>query len=305
MTRTLLGLALAGLLTVGTAGPALAIAGVDDHLPEFLNAVGEGTGEAWVAFEVGYSKQLDQLFYKDRSVGQKLSFARAGMGMRVPVWQLRTFSHRWRGDFEATARQAELVYGRQANLHVSMWYALDTRVGVFGAIDGKPTLALNARHMLPYDSGRTRMLIAQELFRYYVGQAGTTNEALTLSRRLQIEGLNLAAMQRVVPGQPMHRYLNVSPAVYQQYRRHQAAIARGLKAALEGPESANAVVRYFGGGMGDPWPNGAGKYMAMLLAATAARDRNPMELYILPSRDYLFQVLPLLDDLARIEEGLR
>lgn len=297
--------ALAIALAIAPLAPAHAVSGVEDHLPEFLGAVGWGTGEAWVAYEAGYSQQMDPLFYRDRSPGQKMIYARNAMAAQVPVEHLRQFSYRWRGDFDAVVGRIEGIYGRPAAVSVQMWYSMDTRAGVFGTVDGRPTMALNARHFLPYESAKTRMMLAQEFFRYYAGQVAPPEpEALTLSRRVQIEGLNLAAMQRAVPGLAPHRYLNVSPAVYNQYVRHQKAIARALKASLEGPDSVNAVVRFFGRGMGDPWPNGAGRYLAFLLASSAIRGRNPMDLYILPSRDYLFEVLPTLDDLGGLREGI-
>lgn len=289
----------------GLVPPAVAVDGVDDRLPEFLNAVGAGPGEAWVTFEVAHSRELDALFYRDRGAAQKLSYARAAMGKWVPVEQVRLFALRWRGDFDAVASRIEQVYGRPARVKVAMWYALDTRAGVFATVNGQPTLGLNARHFLPYDSAKTRMMITQEFFRYYAGQTEAAPEPMSLARRIQIEGLNLAIMQRVVPGLPLHRYLGVSPATFKQYQRHQTAIARGMKAALEGPESANAMVRYFGGGLGDPWPNGAGRYVAMLLASPIIHAHNPSNLYMLPSRDYLFEVMPSLDDMAKTSEGLK
>lgn len=304
MKRAWLNGVLAIALALAPMAPAAAVTGVDDYLPEFLSAVGYGTGEAWVAFEVGHSKMLDKLFYADRSPGQKMVYARTAMAANVPVEQVRQFSYRWRGDFDATVSRVEGIYGRPAAVAVQMWYTMDTRAGVFGMVDGKPTMGLNARHFLPYESAKTRMMISQEFFRYYAGQVAPPEpEALVLSRRVQIEGLNLAAMQRAVPGLPPHRYLNVSPAVYNQYVRHQKAAARALKASLEGPDSVNAVVRFFGRGMGDPWPNGIGRYLSFMLATSAIRGRNPMDLYILPSRDYLFEVLPTLDDIAGSSEG--
>jgi hypothetical protein len=200
----------------------------------------------------------------------------------------------------------EQAYGPLSGITVSAWYCADSRFSVYGMVDGKPTLALNVRPMMPYDATRTRLLIARELFRYYAYQTSTpTPEEATLSRRVQFEGLSMAAMQRALPGLAPHQYLMVPPATYKAWERYQTTIARGLKNALERPESANAMERFFGRGFGDPWPAGAGRYMAYHLGRVAAKDRGALELNVLPSRDYLFSVQSALDDWAKVGEGLK
>ena len=298
--------ALAGLaLWAACALPGSAAPMVEDNLAAFLVSVNEGTGEAWMAFESAQSKTLDQLFYRDRSPSQKMAIMQKAIGQGVPVYQLRTFYQRWRSDFDLVAGRMEQAYGPMSALTVSVWYCADSRMSVFSEVNGRPTLALNVRGMLPYDSTRTRLYIAQELFRYYAHQVMAPNpEPLTLSRRVQFEGLTMAAMQRAVPGLAAHQYLMVPHATYKTWERNQKTIARGLKHALDRPESANAMERFFGRGFGDPWPNGAGRYMALLLARSGAKDRGPLELNVLPSRDYLFLVQSSLDDMAKVKEGL-
>lgn len=298
--------ATAGLaLWAAIALPGAAAPMVEDHLAAFLVSVGEGTGEAWMAYESAQSKTLDQLFYRDRSPSQKLGIMRQAIGHGVPVHQLRAFYQRWRADFDLVAGRMEQAYGPMSGLTVAAFYCADSRMSVYGEVNGRPTLALNVRPMLPYDATRTRLLLAQELFRYYAQQVMAPNpEPLTLSRRVQLEGVIMAAMQRAVPGLAPHQYLMVPAATYKTWERNQKTIARGLKHALDRPESANAMERFFGRGFGDPWPNGAGRYMALQLARAGARDRGPLELNVLPSRDYLFTVQSSLDDMAKVNEGL-
>ena len=296
-----LGLALAGAI----APQAWALPAVEDHLPAFLVTVGEGTGEAWMAYESAYSRSLDQLFYQDRTASQKLALIRQAIGQGVPVAQVRTFTQRWRADFDLVAARMEQAYGPLSGLKVSAWYCADPRLSVVGALDGQPTLALNVRPMLPYDPSRVRVLLAQELFRYYANRGlGANPEPMTLSRRLQFEGLALAAMEKAVPGLAPHQYLQIPPATYKAFERNQKTIARGLKHALERPESANAMARFFGAGFGDPWPAGSGRYVAYWLAKHTVRDRGPLELNVLPSRDYLFLTQTALDDMAKVTEGV-
>ena len=299
----------AGALSLALAGAiapsALALPTVDDNLPAFLVTVGEGTGEAWMAYESANSRALDQLFYQDRTASQKLALIRQAIGKGVPVGQVRAFYQRWRADFDLVAGRMEQAYGPLAGLKVSAWYCADPRLSVVGTLDGAPTLALNVRPMLPYEPNRARLLLAQELFRYYANKVMAPNpEPMTLSRRLQFEGLAMAAMQKAVPGLAPHQYLQISPATYKAFERNQKTIARGLKHALERPESANAMERFFGRGFGDPWPAGSGRYVAYWLGKHAMRDRGPLELNVLPSRDYLFLVQTALDDMAKVSEGV-
>lgn len=301
---TALGVATMALWTALTV-PGVALPAVEDNLAPFLVSVGDGTPEAWMAYESAQSRKLDQLFYRDRTPSQKMTLMRAATSRGVPVHQLRHFYQRWRSDFDWVASRAEQSYGPLNGVAVSAWFCSDPRMSVFGEVDGRPTLAINVRPMLPYDANRTRLLLAQEFFRYYALKVVTPNpEAMTLSRRLQFEGLTMAAMQRAVPGLAPHQYLMVPAATYKTWERNQKTIARGMKHALDRPESANAMERFFGRGFGDPWPNGAGRYMAYLLAKSTVRDRNPMELNMLPSRDYLFDVQTQLDDMAKVNEGL-
>jgi hypothetical protein len=292
-------------LLAATAAPGAAMPMVEDNLAPFLVSVGDGTGEAWMAFESSQSKMLDQLFYRDRSAAQKLSIMRQAIASGVPVWQVRQFYTHWRSDFDLVASRMEQTYGPLSGITVSAWYCADPRMSVYGEVNGRPTLALNIRPMMPYDSMKTKLYIAQELFRYYAYQVSTPNpEEPSLSRRVQFEGLTMAAMQRALPGLAPHQYMMVPAATYKTWERNQTTIARGLKNALERPESANAMERFFGRGFGDPWPNGAGRYMAYKLSRVAAKDRGPLELNVLPSRDYMFLAQAALDDMAKVGEGL-
>lgn len=284
--------------------PAEAIMAIDDRLPSFLVAVGEGTGYAWAAYEAANSKDLDQLFYRDRSAANKLLLARQNSGRWVPVAQLAYFSQRWRTDFEAVATRLEPLTG-MSSLRVAMWYCMDPRPWVYVHVNGQPTLALNARHLLPYDPTRTKLKFAEAFFQAFATMApDETAETNTFSRRVQIEGLRLALMQRAVPGLPLHRYLNVTPSTFATWQRNQRAIARGMLQALDAPESGVAMERFFGRGYGDPWPGGAGRFVSFMVAAGAAREHNPVQLGQMPSRDYLFLVRPMLEDMARVDEGL-
>lgn len=301
-----LGWAALAALVVGVSAPrpADALMAIDDRLPSFLVAVGEGTGYAWAAYEAANSKDLDQLFYRDRSPANKLLLARQNAGRWVPVAQLAYFSQRWRTDFEAVATRLEPLTGT-TSLRVGMWYCMDPRPWVFVHVNGQPTLALNARHLLPYDPTRTKLRFAEAFFQAFATVApDETAETNTFSRRLQIEGLRLAMMQRAVPGLPLHRYLNVQPGTFAAWQRNQRAIARGMLQALDAPESGVAMERFFGRGYGDPWPVGAGRFVSFMVAAGAAREHNPVELGRMPSRDFLFLVRPMLEDMARVDEGL-
>jgi hypothetical protein len=293
-------------LLAATAAPGAAMPMVEDNLAPFLVSVGDGTGEAWMAFESSQSKVLDQLFYRDRSAAQKLSIMRQAIASGVPVWQVRQFYTHWHSDFDLVCSRMEQTYGPLSGITISAWYCADPRMSVFGDVNGRPTLAINVRPMVPYDSTRAKLYFAQELFRYYAYQVSTPNpEEPTLSRRLQFEGLLLAAMEKAVPGLAPYQYLMVPAATYKTWERNQTTIARGVKNALERPESANAMERFFGRGFGDPWPNGAGRYMAYKLSRVASKDHGPLELNVLPSRDYLFLSQSALDDMAKVGDGLK
>lgn len=305
MNRLLRATLTALALFAASAGPVCAMPQVEDNLPAFLVSVGEGTGEAWMAFESSQSKTLDQLFYRDRSAAQKLSIMRQALASGVPVAQVRNFYTHWRADFDLVCSRMEQAYGPLSGVTVAAWYCADPRLSVYSEVNGRPTLALNVRPMLPYDANRTRLYLAQELFRYYAYQVSTPNpEEPTLSRRVQFEGLIMAAMQRAVPGLAPWQYLMVPAATYKTWERNQTTIARGMKNALERPESANAMQRFFGRGFGDPWPNGAGRFMAYKLSLVAAKGRGPLDLNVLPSRDYLFLAQAALDDMAKVGDGL-
>ena len=302
--RILPTLALGACLAATMVRPADALMGIDDRLPSFLVSVGEGTGYAWAAYEAANAKELDQLFYRDRSPAQKLYLARQNSGRWVPVAALAYFQQHWRPAFEAVAGRLEPLTGT-SGLKVAMWYCMDSRPWVYVHVNGQPTLAMNARLLLPYDDVRTRLKFAEAFFQAFATMApDETAEAHTFSRHVQIEGLRLALMQRAVPGLPLYRYLNVSPATFAAWQRSQRAIARGMLAALDGPESGTQMERFFGRGYGDPWPGGAGRFVSFMIAAGAAHERNPVELGQMPSRDYLFLVRPLLEEMARVDEGL-
>jgi hypothetical protein len=158
---------------------------------------------------------------------------------------------------------------------------------------------------LPYESVKTRMMFSDALFNtFQLQQSRDMAERLTLARRVQVEGLKMAVQMRGVPNLPAYSYLHCSPSTLQAWQRNQKSIARAMMHALDQQESANAMERFFGRGWGDPWPAGAGRYVAYMLAVGASREHNPLELVAMPSRDYGFVVRPQLEDLARVGEGL-
>lgn len=297
MKRTL---ALAALFTLALSARALALPMVEDNLPGFLGTIGEGSGEAWVAYEAAHSRALDQLFYRDRSPAQKLALVRQGLADWVPLARVREFDNHWQSDYDAVATRMDALLSQTPDLTVAIWYSLDTRVAVTGTVDGRPTLGINARRMLPYDSANTRLTFARALFQYFAEQQDPEPEAPSLARQVQLEGLVLAASEDLAPGLPAYRYLEVNETTYKQYQRFAPAIARALEAALDAPDSANAMRRFFGPGYGDPWPAESGRFVAFELARATIKGQNPLDFYSLPSQDYLFQARPALDALGRV-----
>jgi hypothetical protein len=282
-----------------------AVQAIEDHLPQFITSIGDGSVDYWMAYEAANSRELDTIFYRDRSPAQKSALARQALAHYVPVRQLTTFANNWRADFEAVAERLEALSGRLPFITASMWYTYDTRPYVFADISGKQVMGLNARLFLPYDRTRTRLMMSDAFFStFQFQQPHDMAERMTLGRRVQVDGLRMAVQQRGVPGLPAYGYMHVSPATMQTWQRNQKSIARALLAALDAPESANSIERFFGRGWGDAWPAPAGRYMAYMLALGAAREHNPFELVTMPSRDYLFVVRPQLEDMARIQEGL-
>jgi hypothetical protein len=153
--------------------------------------------------------------------------------------------------------------------------------------------------MLPYHPVQTRLRFSQALFdALATDQPDEHPERMTLSRRLQVEGLRLAMARRAVPGLPFHDYLGAGPYQQRGWQQATPTIARALMLALDGPESALHMEHFFGKGYGMPWPTGAGRYIAFILAAGAGQERNPVELGRMPSRDYMFLVRGVLEDLA-------
>jgi hypothetical protein len=114
----------------------------------------------------------------------------------------------------------------------------------------------------------------------------------------------MAVQMRGMPNLPAYRYMHCSASTLAAWQRNQKSISRAMMKAIDAPESANAMERFFGRGWGDPWPAGAGKYVAYMLAVGAAREPNPMQMASMPSRDYMFVVRPALEDMARVQEGL-
>lgn len=287
------------------AGPAEAVQTIEDHLPQFITAVGDGSVDYWMAFEAANSRELDTIFYRDRSAAQKAVLSRQALAHYVPLRQLTTFANRWRADFEYVAARLEGLSGRLPFITVSMWYTYDTRPYVYVESNGKQIMGLNARMFLPYNTIKTRMMFSDAFFNtFQLQQSRDMAERLTLARRVQIDGLRMAVQVRGVPGLPAYGYMHVSPSTLQAWQRNQKSIARAMMQALDGPESANSMERFFGRGWGDPWPAPAGRYIAYMLALGAAREHNPLELATMPSRDYLFAVRPQLEDMARVQEGL-
>jgi hypothetical protein len=287
------------------ARPAAAVQAIEDHLPQFITSIGDGSVDYWMAYEAANSRELDTIFYRDRSAAQKSALARQALAHYVPIRQLTTFANNWRADFEWVAERLEGLSGRLPFLTASMWYTYDTRPYVFAEIGGKQVMGLNARLFLPYTRTRTRLILCDAFFStFQFQQPRDMAERMTLGRRVQVDGLRMAVQQRGVPGLPAYGYMHISPATLQTWQRNQKSIARALLAALDGPESANSIDRFFGRGGGDHWPAPAGRYMAYMLALGAAREHNPLELVTMPSRDYLFVVRPQLEDMARVQEGL-
>ena len=302
--KLVLGVSAAAQL-LALAPPAMAIQAIEDHLPQFITSIGDGSVDYWMAFEAANSMELNAIFYRDRSPSQKGVLARQALGRYVPVRQLTTFANRWRADFEQVAERLEALSGRLPYITASMWYTYDTRPYVFVEAGGKQVMGLNARLFLPYERTRTRLMMCDAFFStFQFQQPHDLAERMTLGRRVQVDGLRMAVQQRGVPGLPAYGYMHVSPATLQTWQRNQKSIARALLAALDGPESANSIDRFFGRGVGDAWPAPAGRYMAYMLALGAAREHNPLELVTMPSRDYLFVVRPILEDMARVQEGL-
>lgn len=285
--------------------PAEAVQAIEDHLPQFITAVGDGSVDYWMAFEAANSKELDSIFYRDRSPAQKAVLSRQALSHYVPLRQLTTFANRWRADFEWVSERVEALSGRLPFVTASMWYTYDTRPYVYVETGGKQIIGLNARAFLPYEPVKTRLMFCDAFFNtFQLQQSHDMAEHLTLGRRVQIEGLRMALQLRGVPGLPAYTYMHVSPSTLQAWQRNQKSIARAMMQALDGPESANSMERFFGRGWGDPWPASAGRYVAYMLAVGASREHNPLELVTMPSRDYLFVVRPQLEDMARVQEGL-
>ena len=120
LLRRGLGCALAVLALAASPRPALAVQAIEDHLPQFLTAVGDGSVDYWMAFEAANSKELDEIFYRDRSTAQKEVLARQALAHYVPVRQLDVFANRWRADFEWVSERVEALSGRLPYVTVSI-----------------------------------------------------------------------------------------------------------------------------------------------------------------------------------------
>lgn len=292
-------IALATGIWASVAWPASALVGVTDHLPAMLSMIGSGHPAAWMAFEAAYARDLDPTHYRGRTPAQKLVLMRSAMGMAVPVGPLQTFAARWRADFEGVASRLEPLGGDLPTLGASMAYTADTRATVVATQGERTVVALNARYFLPYDPVATRLAFANVISQVALSSATNDSpQANNLARQLQVEGMRMLLQERAVPGLPPYRYLNASPRSLVGYERHRRAIAQAVMRELDGNGSGGGA-RFFGGqAWGDPWPAGAGRYMAYILAFQGARDRNPMEILAQPAEDYLFTVRPLLEQLA-------
>lgn len=291
-------LALAAGLALAPGTVAGAAPSVRLEVEPLWRLAADGSGAGWLAYELGASKALDARFYADRTPEAKAAAARKATALRVPVAAVKRLAAHFASDVGAVWPGAEKQFGALPIERVELWYAMDDRASVLVTVDGVRTWCVNARHLGDgTDPLTARLAMASELFRLTAGaQAPGRQEPPSLARKLQVEGLKLEALRRVVPGASLERVLGLDPQVQAAILASRKGIARAALAAFDGGEDPRLTENLFGhAGL-------TGRFLAAQLAAQMGPAESLPALARVPSRDYLFRVRPTLEAWAALSE---
>ena len=289
---------MAGLVTIGTGLCMPAKAELRNHLPDFLSMVQPGGTPAWLAYEAAHSRDLDALFYADRTPESKQALIAQAIRHPLPLEPLATLSRSWRGDFAAVVDNLEGWSSRFDGMDVSMWWTFDDRPWVTRRDDDRLHVALNARGFLPYNPINTRLRFSDVLFHVAIDRAAKQSiRDESLARRVQLEGLKMATAALAVPGHPDHVYLGCDTRTLAQLNQQKPRLLQAMMTAMHN-KNPSEIARFFPPNSQSESLPGAGRYIAFVIARGLSNQHNLLELAQIPSDDYLFLVK------ERFEEGL-
>lgn len=306
--RTVLTSCLAAGLMLSAAGPAAAA--VHDSLPELLGEWLEMQEDpapewefAWVRYEAAQSAWLDPTLYAGRTPAAKSALidqalTDMGQGFGEQMQQLAEFERSWGGDMATVTEGLRREFRKVPDVELYVVYSMSPAKLAYGVMNGRNSMCLNARRMLPYNTMSTRVLLARHLFSWIVTRPKNPAIALpTVATRVQDEGLTLWAASRILPGMSTEEILEVTGPLAVAYATGRTKYAKELMAALE---SSNPEVekRFFGPNPPDGWPPDTGRYLGLLIARELANVAGPGRIPIWTQAEYTSKARAILRRLA-------
>jgi hypothetical protein len=311
MTHRLIRSALAALVLSLPAAPAFAAShdGAAELIAGWLDVQEEDPGawgQAWLEQEAADSRYLDQSFYASLKPSEKRAMIDQVLSEEMPnfpdrMQQLSMFQDHWAGDVAAVQQTLAKEFGAVPAVDVYVWFAMSPQKAVACTIDGKPAVAVNARHLLPYQPDATRILLTRALLVHLAaGWARDRQEAAappSVAAQLQAEGLTAWAAARVVPNSPLTTLLSVTPVQAAMLERAKGAIARELLNSLDAG-SQTQLDRFFSPKPPEGWPPSSGRYLGMLVAQEVAHDLGGAAVVRMSRKAYTERARAILKRLA-------
>lgn len=275
----------AALLVALTAAPVRAenIDGAAALLAKWLEVQEDepaAWGQAWLQVEATQSRYLDQSFYVRLSPTEKGALIEQALDQDMADFPARmkdlsTLQGQWASDLAAVRATMAKELGAAPSVDVHLWYAMSPQKAVAATIDGRASIAINARLLLPYQPEVTRLLLTRALLVH--AQSAWTQArqeaslAPSVAGHLQVEGISAWAATRVVPGSPVASVLGVTADQAQLLEKARSAIAREMLTSLESGQPAQ-LDRFFGPKAPEGWPPATGRYMGLLVAREVASE---------------------------------
>lgn len=299
------------MLVVLTATPARAenIDGASALLSKWLEVQEEESGawgRAWLQVEATQSRYLDQSFYvrltpaeKGELIQKALDYDMADFPARMKA--LSDLQGQWAGDIAAVRATMRKELGAVPEVDVHLWYAMSPQKAVAATIDGRASIAVNARLLLPYQPETTRLLLTRALLVHaqsaWISARKEANLPPSVAGSLHVEGLSVWAASRVVPGSPVAALLAVTPEQAQVLEKARSAIARELLTALDSGLPIQ-LDRFFGPKAPEGWPPATGRYMGLLIAREVASELGGPAIVRMSRKSYTDRARAILKRLA-------
>jgi hypothetical protein len=262
-------------------------------------------GQVWLEEESVHSRELDQSFYATLKPGEKRALVDQALNTEMPrfperMQQLSELQDHWAADVAAVSAAMAKEFGQPPAVDTYLFFAMSPQKAVACQIDGKPSVAINARMLLPYQGDATRLLLTKALLVHVsTGWARDRADsgASSVASQLQAEGLVAWAAGRVVPASPVSAILSVSSAQAATLERAKGAIAREMLAALDSGASAQ-LDRFFGTKPPEGWPPASGRYVGWLVARDVASELGGPAIVRMSRKTYTERARAVLKRLA-------